>query len=598
MSLASSSKNRYNRVYCQRNFESRVMEAQTTTETGRLRFLADAGRALATSLDYETTLQNITRLIIPAFADWCVIDLVEGDDTRRVAAAHSNPDQITFLEALLQEYPTEANNPYGYQAVIKAAKSQIVPVILPGMFAEIAIDARHLELIRQLQLKSNLCVPLILRDKVLGAITFAYAESGRVYTQDDLAFAEELAQRIALAIEQARLYETERRLRKQAEASTERLLRLQTLTAAFCDTQTLKDVVDVVALREFVPMGVHLGVIALHSEDKKTLELIGHYAIPPILDERYLRVQMDTALPITDTVRTGKPIWIPTAAAYAQAYLHAAEDILPHTQTQAMAALPLIIEGKVIGAIGMSFSEPQAFTNADCAFMMAVAQQCAQGVQRAILREQAKVKAADEERQRLARDLHDAVSQTLFSATTISEAIPTLWKRNPARAIEQIGQIVVLNRAAMAELRSLLLELRSEAIVKTLMNSLLIQLVEAVKGRKQIEIELRCEGNAFTLDPNAHVAFYRIAQESLNNIVKHSRATQVNIDFVAHSGCWKLRVEDNGHGFDMNLLSAGMGMNTMRERAEVIGAMLEISSLPGKGTRIILDYTSSQPANV
>lgn len=193
----------------------------------RLTYLAEAGAVLNSSLNYETTLRNVTGLIVPALADWCVVDMVEGDDYRRVATAHTNPAQIEFLSALLQEYPPDLDNPYGFKAVIRSQKSQIIPEIPEAIFEQIARDARHLELIRQLRLKSNMCVPLILHGQAIGAITFAYSESDRRYGMEDLKFAELLAQRIALAVENARVYEQEQKARIDAEKANH--LKLQFL---------------------------------------------------------------------------------------------------------------------------------------------------------------------------------------------------------------------------------------------------------------------------------------------------------------------------------------------------------------------------------
>jgi signal transduction histidine kinase len=375
-----------------------------------------------------------------------------------------------------------------------------------------------------------------------------------------------------------------------AEEATARIWRLQALTAAFSETLTVAEVADVVVRREFVPLGVHLGVITLLSEDEKSLEMVGHYGIPESIRESYMRMSLDTPLPITDAVKSGEPIWIPSDSVYREQYSSAAQATLPKTKSRALAALPLMVEGRAIGGIGMSFIEPQSFNEEQRAFMMAIAQQCAQALERARLHEQAQIAAANEERQRLARDLHDAVSQTLFSATTMAEVIPVLWERNPKRGREQLAQMVTLNRAAMAEMRSLLLELRPDAIVRTSLSALLRQLEEAVKGRRNIETGLNIIGTETPLEPDAHVAFYRIAQEALNNMVKHSGATRVTVELQYGSDSCILRIQDNGKGFDSSNTSAGMGMNTMRERAESMGARLIVQSQPSVGTQITLEY--------
>ena len=121
--------------------------------------------------------------------------------------------------------------------------------------------------------------------------------------------------------------------------------------------------------------------------------------------------------------------------------------------------------------------------------------------------QQAQAAAAIEERQRLARDLHDAVSQILFAATTIAEALPRVWERDPQKSLKRLQQVVTLNQLAMAEMRTLLLELRPETILKTDMNMLLNQLVTAAKGRTNIGADLKVEAKDLALPPDVHVAF-------------------------------------------------------------------------------------------
>ena len=213
------------------------------------------------------------------------------------------------------------------------------------------------------------------------------------------------------------------------------------------------------------------------------------------------------------------------------------------------------------------------------------------------LAERAAETAVVEERSRLARELHDAVTQTLFSASLLAEALPKSWERDPEEGGQLLKEIRQLSRGALAEMRTLLHELRPTTIAETDLGDLLRQLAATVTGREGIpvnlEISCHCE-----LDPDVHVALYRIAQESLNNIVKHARASEVWIQ-LACTKCaadgdasliaWRvtLTIRDDGRGFDMEQVAAeGMGLGIMRERAESVGAALQIDSQSGEGTRI------------
>jgi len=211
--------------------------------------------------------------------------------------------------------------------------------------------------------------------------------------------------------------------------------------------------------------------------------------------------------------------------------------------------------------------------------------------------------AIAEERTRLARELHDAVTQTLFSASLLAEALPTSWENDRQEGQQLLDEIRQLSRGALAEMRTLLHELRPMTIAETALPELLRQLAEAVTGREGIPVEILVDCQC-DLPPDVHVALYRIAQESLNNIIKHARASDVSIqlkctkcntDIDSPLTAWQvtLNVKDDGRGFDMEkIASEGMGLEIMSERAESIGAVLQITSQPSKGTQINVVWDS------
>lgn len=200
------------------------------------------------------------------------------------------------------------------------------------------------------------------------------------------------------------------------------------------------------------------------------------------------------------------------------------------------------------------------------------------------------VTAATAERERLARELHDAVTQTLFSATLIAEALPDVWDRHPEEGRRGLEELRYLTRGALAELRAMLLELRPAALVERPLGDLLRHLTRAMAGRIQVPINLEVEGECM-LPPRVQVALYRITQEALNNIVKHAGAGQVLVSLRCQPGLANLRIEDDGCGFDPGgILPDRMGLSIMRERAEGIGAVCEIRSRPGQGTLVVIDW--------
>jgi PAS domain S-box-containing protein len=187
----------------------REREARAAAEAAErsARFLAEAGALLDASLDHDTTLQNVARFVVPQMADWCAIDVIEqGGGFRSVAVAHSDPAKVQWAQQISERYPSDPNAATGVPRVLRTGESELYTEIPWDLVEQAAVDEGHLELIRQLQLHSLMIVPLVARGRTLGAITFVGAESGRTYEQSDLALAEELARRAAMAVDNARLY--------------------------------------------------------------------------------------------------------------------------------------------------------------------------------------------------------------------------------------------------------------------------------------------------------------------------------------------------------------------------------------------------------
>ena len=200
------------------------------------------------------------------------------------------------------------------------------------------------------------------------------------------------------------------------------------------------------------------------------------------------------------------------------------------------------------------------------------------------LAEKAAEEAVTADRTRLARDLHDAVTQTLFSASLTAEVLPDLWETDVDEAKKSTEELRQLTRGALAEMRTLLLELRPATLTQTHLSDLIKQLCDAFIGRSRLPIKLNIEGDC-TLPPEVQVALYRIAQESLNNVFKYARASLVNVSLFISTSMVRFEVCDNGVGFDMSTSKpTSLGLRIMRERAEAIGAEFHISSILGSGT--------------
>jgi PAS domain S-box-containing protein len=194
----------------------------------RREFLARAGEVLASSLDYQTTLATIARLAVPTLADWCSIDVMDpAAGARQVGVAHIDPSKMQFAREFAERYPPDRNAATGAPNVMRTGKSELYTEIPTALLEAGARDAEHLRMIRELRLESGMVVPLRTGGRTLGAMTFIYAESGRRYNTDDLAFAEDFARGAALAIENALVLKEaeeaqakERSLRSEAESAS------------------------------------------------------------------------------------------------------------------------------------------------------------------------------------------------------------------------------------------------------------------------------------------------------------------------------------------------------------------------------------------
>jgi hypothetical protein len=184
------------------------------------RLLAEASRVLAGSLDYEATLKTIARLAVPGVADWCGVDLVADDgEVQRVAVEHVDPEKIALAEELASRYPAERRTDRGLYQVLSSGQSQLWPHIPDELIVEAARDEEHLRMIRALGMTSAMVVPMRVRDRVVGAITFVSAESGRIFDEGDLRLAEDLGLRAATAVENARLYRARSAIAQTLQAS-------------------------------------------------------------------------------------------------------------------------------------------------------------------------------------------------------------------------------------------------------------------------------------------------------------------------------------------------------------------------------------------
>jgi signal transduction histidine kinase len=272
-------------------------------------------------------------------------------------------------------------------------------------------------------------------------------------------------------------------------------------------------------------------------------------------------------------------------------------------------SVPLIIKQEVVGTLNLYYANPRVFEQEEIDLAVSFCDQTALAIENARLRERAQEDAIAAERNRIARELHDSVTQTIFSASLIAEVLPTVWTRDPVEGQNGLDDLRKLARGALAEMRTLLLELRPIGLAEVGIEDLLKQLAAGISGRIRAEVSVHVQGQA-VLPTDVKLAFYRIAQEALNNAAKHSGADRVNIEIKSaaaltsrkrkkpgaapaiFSKSVSMTIRDNGRGFDPgSVIGEHLGLGIMRERAANTHAVLSIQSTPGMGTEISLHWT-------
>ena len=191
---------------CAQALERISAQEVAAIQSAKLVFLADASTELASSLDYQATLAKVARLAVPTFADWCAIDVVDDGRLHRVAVEHVDPAKVQLAIDLAERYPSDPDAPNGAWHVMRTGQSELIHEITDEMLAAGVKDEEQLRIALDLQLRSALTVPLVARGRVLGVISWVSAESERLYGEDDLALAEDLAKRAAVAIDNAELH--------------------------------------------------------------------------------------------------------------------------------------------------------------------------------------------------------------------------------------------------------------------------------------------------------------------------------------------------------------------------------------------------------
>ncbi|HEX8991546.1 MAG TPA: cache domain-containing protein [Anaerolineales bacterium] len=409
-----------------------------------------------------------------------------------------------------------------------------------------------------------------------------YGKQINIRTGDEL---EELGDRFNYM--SAELHQSYSQLEQRVDARTKELAALNAIAAVASHSLNLEEILGDSLGKTLEVLGMEMG--AAYSLEGSTLMLVAHRNVWDEYIRRTSRRPLRGSVVEAAAIVRAPLVW-PTEK-FPETSL---KPLLEEHGVAQVLCVPLTAKHELVGALTMGTRQARTISSEELSLLAAIGQQIGVAVENAYLYKQAEETATAAERTRLARELHDAVTQTLFSASLIAEVLPDLWAVNETEARARLEELRQLTRGALAEMRTLLVELRPNALLQTSLADLVKQLSESLLARARLPIEVSIEGQR-KLPPEVQVAFYRITQEALNNVVKHSKATQAVVSLRLQETV-RLAVADDGRGFDPEHVAPDrLGLRIMRERAEVIGARLSITSESGAGTQITVSWRDGQP---
>lgn len=428
-----------------------------------------------------------------------------------------------------------------------------------------------------------LAIPLQVKGKTIGALTLDNAVA-RFYTEKNQELAVAFANQAAVAIDNARLYQRSLQyaedLEVRVDERTRDLTTLYEITAVASTNLALEAILDESLEIVLKTLDCGAGVIFI-TDNEGGFDLKSHRGVPEQIIPIISVFEYEDGI-IGQIVDEPKTLFIrDLAAAPTLEFLN-----LPPGKYR-YAGVSIRVKNNVVGVLSTIHLEGKQFSTEDVALLTSVADQLGVVIENGRLRQQNQEVAILQERERMARELHDSVTQSLYSLTLFAEASRDLSKMGNGEKLRgYLDDISTTAQQALKEMRLMLYELRSGALSEEGLANALRYRLEAVEGRSGIDANIEAELD-IEVPPELRRAFYLIAQEALNNTLKHAKAKEVFVTLGLQGSNLIMTIEDNGRGFsDKTSKDGGMGLETMRDRIEAVGGNLIINSLLGVGTKI------------
>ncbi|MCR4436072.1 MAG: GAF domain-containing protein [Clostridiales bacterium] len=571
-------------------FENARLYNETLKQSDELKTMLAVQQAITSRLDLDTVLKliadesrRLTRCRSTA------VFLVDGDEL--VFSVFSGEDQSGLIGYRVPVESSEMgrNLLLGKSVILKSAP---------------AVPGANQDFIGGTEVRGYLSVPLIAGTKPVGVITATNKLEGEFNSEDERILSM-FASSAVIGIENARMYQDERRRHQEDEQRRRVAEGLRDMLAILNSNRPLSDILDYIVNQAVRLVGTETGALYRLQNGGEVLTIEASCGLPAEYTAK-------TAVPVGEgavgrAVMQRKPVVIDDMEDLVKKSIVMAPQLKEQFDwllkyCNALVAVPLICKEEIYGGIVLYLKKSRSLSRDELDLLATYADQAALAIDNTRLRAQAQELAVAAERSRLARDLHDAVTQTLFSASLIAEVLPKIWERSREEGLKRLEELRQLTRGALAEMRTLLLELRPASLVEAGIGELLRHLSEATAGRARIPVSLEVEGCA-DIPTDVKIALYRIAQEALNNTVKHSGADRASIVLTGgkpperqDTTLIRLIVSDNGRGFNPAGVNGDhLGLGIMRERAEAIGASFHIEGAPEEGTRITVEWRGKLP---
>lgn len=598
-----------------------TLEQRVEERTEELAVLNSIAAVVSGSLDLKEILGAALDKTLDATAmDFGTAYSVEGNGEHTPSAAESS---VNGLETASQDLVKEVAE------VSRGTKSHLSGADHLQLLAHRGVSASYPQLVRQLPLPWSIAlthlgkplvwlvddvipadtdlrqmleregchqvvtVPLVAKSSLVGAINLG-TRTPRAFAPEQLALLAAIGQQVGLAVDNARLYEAQQSRREEAERRRRMAEGLRDILAILNSNRPLGEILDYIVTHASRILGSDATILCRLDRQTQWLTIQAFHGLSAEFVE-HMAFQVGRVSIIGEAVLTRRPT---TTSNLADRLAH--PDIPAEAREMAarfaaiyrtILAVPLLQKEEIYGALAMYFRAERQFTEEEISLAVTFADQAALALENARLREQAEQAAAMQERGRLARELHDSVTQSLYSVTMYTEAAARLMMAGQAaEAAEYLRDARDTAQEALREMRLMIYQLRPPVLEQGGLAVALQVRLDAVERRGGMRAELIVEGED-RLPPAVQAELHQIAQEALNNALKHAHARQVRVHLHFGDDVTVLRLQDDGVGFDPTAVrpGGGLGVPGMRERAQKIGARLDIVSAPGGGTQVIVE---------